>query len=209
MSDSEERLTEAGGATAHAHKAPVRSKRRTQKRRASADRHSRDGRDDENVNDDVRYSDNSDLSDDDRVRMFEESLVQSVLPDIPPIKGFHVCWLTESNQRDSIARRERMGYSPVLRSELRGWHGGNMKTAEVTDDYVRINEMIAYKIPLGLYNRFMRLVHHDMPLQEEGKLRAKLDELKQASESAGARLEEGDGMAELGKRVRPMPEFRA
>lgn len=204
--DTEDRLTEAeAGAETRKPGRPVRPKPGQTQAHDDRDDNMRedgDGRDAVHMGD-------VDISDAERLKIFEESLITSVLPDIPSIPGFHVCWLTESNLRDSIARRERIGYTPVSRSELRGWTGGNLKSASPNDDLVRINEMIAYKIPLRLYNAYMRHVHHELPLQEEGKLRAKIDELKEQSASAGARLDEGDGMAELGKRVRQMPELSA
>ena len=47
------------------------------------------------------------VSDQDRLDMFRMSLHQSALPDLPEIPGYHVCWLTTANPRDSSLPRLR------------------------------------------------------------------------------------------------------
>lgn len=147
-----------------------------------------------------------DMSDDDRFEMFKESIHQSVLPDLPEMPGYHICWLTTSNPRDPISRRLQMGYSLVRASELGGDWGA---TSVRTGDYagcVGINELVAAKIPLRLYQRYMREVHHDTPLADEEKLRANVDMMKDRANQMGARLDEGDGMTGLVNRA-PVPVF--
>ena len=53
------------------------------------------------------------ISDDDRVEMFRSQFFQDALPDLPKIPGYHTCWLTTTNPRDSIQMRIRLGYEPI------------------------------------------------------------------------------------------------
>lgn len=147
------------------------------------------------------------LSDDDRLDIFRDSLDQSVLPDLPPMPGYHCCWLTTNNPRDTIARRRRIGYELIPLGELPGgWEGAGLNSADYPG-YITVNEMIAARIPLTLYNRYMREVHHSKPLGEEEKLRATVDSLKNEAERFGARVQEGDGTERIVQRAPPMPDF--
>jgi hypothetical protein len=202
---SESRLTEEGSA-----KTPVLAKRQTgtgRKARSTqtevrADAH--EHLDDEVERDDVDALEA--ISDDDRFEMFRESIHQSVLPDLPPMPGFHICWLTTSNPRDPISRRLQMGYTLICASDLGGdWGATSVKTGDYAG-CVGINELVAAKIPLRLYQRYMREVHHDTPLADEEKLRANVEMMKDRAQAMGARLDEGDGMTGLVNRA-PAPVF--
>ena len=147
------------------------------------------------------------ISDDERLEMFRDSLQQSVLPDIPKIPGYHVCWLSTTNGRDSIARRRQLGYELIRVEDLPGWDDTSVREGDYAG-CICVNEMIASKIPLRLYNRMMRMVGHDMPLEEEGKLKVNIDALKQSMERDGTRVAEvGDGTTAIVQRARPMPEM--
>jgi hypothetical protein len=70
------------------------------------------------------------LSDDDRVEMFRQQFFQSALPDLPKIPGYHSCWLTTTNPRDSIQGRMRLGYEPIKPEDVPGWEYATIKTGE-------------------------------------------------------------------------------
>ena len=146
------------------------------------------------------------LSDDDRVNLFRDSIMQSVLPDIPAEPDYHVCWLSTSNARDPITRRLMLGYQLIRADELpRSWRGATLKTGDYAG-CVGINEMVAAKIPMRIYQRFMEVAHYEQPLQEEEKLRERVELMKQQAVEAGSRVLEGDGTAQLVQRARP-PKF--
>ena len=164
----------------------------------------RDEREAHSRDDDSRETaEDREMSEDERLEMFCDSLQQSVLPDLPHIPGYHTCWLTRSNPRDSIQWRLRIGYKLIRLEEHPGWD----PTRGQSSGYVEVNEMVAAKIPLGLYNRYMREVHDRMPLQEEGKLKAMTDHLKNEAAQLGAMVDEGDGTRDIVQRAKPMPEF--
>ncbi len=150
---------------------------------------------------------NRELSDDERVAEFRQQFFQSALPDLPKIPGYHVCWLTTENPRDPIHSRIRLGYEPVRQSDMPGWEHSALKSGE-WEGCIGVNEMVAFKLPLELYEQYMRINHHESPLSEEEKLssqiRAMQEEMQQASRGA-AELEMEDGTAALGMAPEPPP----
>ena len=148
------------------------------------------------------------LSDDERVAEFRQQYFQSALPDIPKITGYHVCWLTTENPRDPIHGRVRLGYEPIKSSEIPGWEHASLKTGEWAG-CIGVNEMIAFKLPLELYEQYMRINHHEQPLQEEEALSSQLREIEAEMNAAAKRgtisLELEDGTAALGVAPEPPP----
>jgi hypothetical protein len=139
------------------------------------------------------------LSDDERVEMFRQQFFQSALPDLPHIPGWHTCWLTTTNPRDSIPTRIRLGYEPVKPEDIPGWEYATIKTGE-WQGFIGVNEMLAFKLPISLYERFMLEAHHNAPLREEEKLTDTLDSIEAQASAAKGRLVKGDGMSEFGQR---------
>lgn len=154
---------------------------------------------------DRQITENRTVSDDERIEMFRTQFIQSALPDLPKIPGYHLCWLTTTNPRDSIHARMRMGYSPVKPEDVPGWEYASIKTGEWTG-MIGVNEMLAFKIPTGLYEKYMLEVHHNAPLSENEKLTATADAIREQAKSVGSQVIEGSGMAELRKPV-PVPTF--
>ena len=128
--------------------------------------------------------------------MFRQQFFQSSLPDLPKIPGWHMCWLTTTNPRDSIHMRMRLGYEPVKPEDIPGWESASIKTGEY-QGLIGVNEMLAFKLPLSLYSRFMQEAHHDAPAREDEKLTSILDSIKESAAAAGGRVVEGDGIAAL------------
>ena len=148
------------------------------------------------------------LSDDERVEEFRQQYFQSALPDIPKINGYHVCWLTTENPRDPIHSRVRLGYEPIRASDIPGWDHASLKTGE-WEGCIGVNEMIAFKLPLELYEQYMYINHHEQPLSEEEKLSSQLRAMEAEMNAAAKRgtvsLELEDGTAALGVAPEPPP----
>lgn len=134
----------------------------------------RDRRDDRNRSEDSRT-----LDDQERLDEFRMSLYQSILPNLPKIKGYHVCWLTTTNQGDSIPSRMRLGYVPIRPSEVPGFESMSIKSAAY-GDVIAVNEMLAFKLPLHLYQMYMKEAHHDQPLEQEEKLEEAVEVMREA-----------------------------
>lgn len=143
--------------------------------------------------DDRQVTQNREISDDDRLEMFRAQLFNDALPDLPEIPGYHMCWLTTTNPRDPIHRRIQLGYEPVKAEDVPGMAHASIKTGEWAG-MIGVNEMLAFKLPESLYQRFMKEAHYDAPLREEDKLAEVADSIRAQAEQSGSRLIEGDGM---------------
>src|SRR2546421_9574688 len=124
--------------------------------------------------DDRSLSEDRQVIDADRLEQFRQTFIAEKLPRIPEIPGYHVCWLTTTNQNDPIYRRLSLGYELIKAHEVPGLETAQIKGGEY-DGCIGIAEMVAAKLPLELYMLYMTEVHHTQPLQEEGKLRSVLD----------------------------------
>ena len=139
------------------------------------------------------------LSDDERVEMFRQQFHQSSLPDLPKLDGWHTCWLTTTNPRDSIHMRMRLGYEPLKPEDVPGWEYVTLKTGDWTG-FIGVNEMLAFKLPISLYEKYMQEAHHDAPMREEEKLTDTAEFMEQQARASGSRMDAGDGMTEIGQR---------
>jgi hypothetical protein len=160
---------------------------------------------DERELDERETTEDRELSDDDRFEMFAAQHFQSVLPDLPHMPGYHVMWLTTTNARDSIPNRVRMGYQLLRTENVPGWDGVFTTVGDI-GGVLGVNEMVAARIPLNLYNRYMRFNHHTQPLSEEEKLQGMTDRLKDEASKVGSVVAEGDGTANIVQRAKA-PEF--
>jgi hypothetical protein len=160
---------------------------------------------------DREVTQNRTLTDDERLDEFRRSFYQSVLPDIPDIPGYHVCWLTTNNPRDSIPGRIRLGYSPIKASDVPGWEYASLKTGEYAG-CIGVNEMIAFKLPTHLYEAYMYEAHHAQPMMEERKLASVIDVIREEAARAaksgarGVKITLEGGMEELAEERQP-PSF--
>jgi hypothetical protein len=57
--------------------------------------------------------------------------------------------------------------------------------------------MLAFKLPISLYKRYMQAVHFDAPNQEEERLLSATEGMREQAERAGSKLVEGDGMSAI------------
>jgi hypothetical protein len=147
---------------------------------------------------DRAVTENRELTDAERLEQYRMSHYQAHLPDLPKLPGFHVCWLTTTNPRDSIFMRERQGYTLIKTEEVPGWEHLSMKSGEFPGS-IMVNEMVAAKLPLSLYQGYMEISHSEKPRAEEGKLTSMLDVIRGERDSSGKSVvvEEGDGFRAL------------
>ena len=152
---------------------------------------------------DRAVTENREITEDDRVQMFRQQFFQSSLPDLPKIPGWHTCWLTTTNPRDSIQMRIRLGYEPVKPEDVPGWEYATLKTGDWAG-LIGVNEMLAFKLPLSLYEKYMREAHHDAPMYEEEKLLDTAQFLEQQASASKPRLQIGEGNMEIGQNKEPI-----
>jgi hypothetical protein len=126
------------------------------------------------------------VSSEERRRMFRSEWLQEALPTPPPIKGFHLCWLSTTNQYDPIHKRMRMGYEPVKAEDLEGFEQYKVKAGEHAG-FVSCNEMVLYKMPEEIFQEIMAEMHHYAPMDEQEKIKVQQDQLIEASRDSHGR----------------------
>ena len=137
-----------------------------------------------------------DLSDEDRINMFREQLFNDALPDLPPIPGYKTIWLTTSNARDPIQRRLQLGYEFLTPADVPGFEHATLKTGDYSG-VIGVNEMIACKLPIRLWEAYMQEAHHLAPLRDEERIRDAVETMQeQARQSKGALIME-EGFEEM------------
>lgn len=141
--------------------------------------------------------------------LLENQWIQNILPTPPVIPGFHTCWLSTSNQYDSIQWRMRLGYVAVKASEAPEFRQFHAHSGEHLGN-ITCNEMVLYKIEEAKYQQIMHHFHHVKPQEEASRLRSTVDNLKEeARDKEGTTLisEEGDGFTEVAKSRRAPKQF--
>ena len=146
------------------------------------------------------------VSSEERRKMWKDEWTQSALPNVPEMKGWHLCWLSTTNAYDSIDKRIRLGYVPVKADEMPLFENYRVKSGEHTG-FVACNEMILYKIPMEMYQDVMAHFHHDAPLEEANKIRLQAEQ-QVGRDSRGKPLGqiEGEGLDNIDKPI-PAPHF--
>lgn len=137
------------------------------------------------------------ITDEERLDLLRQSYFQSALPDLPKIPGYHTCWLTTQNPRDPIHGRIRLGYQLLQASDVPGWEYAGLKGGE-WDGVLGVNEMLAAKIPVHLFEKFMATLHHEQPLFEEMAIKAKGEQKQEEAAALGAAIIPEQGQRILG-----------
>lgn len=145
------------------------------------------------------------ITDTERRAMLRNEFLYEALPNPPKLSGFHTIWLSSAHQYDTFQQRSRLGYVPVRSDEIPGWENLKIKSGD-HEGCIGVNEMILFKIPLETYQMYMEVFHHEMPAEQEGKLKEMVD---QAKSLPGNLLRDvGDGMAfDSGNGTNRVPKF--
>lgn len=147
------------------------------------------------------------LQDEDRLAAEVADLLSDVLPSLPPIRGFHVCWLTTSSNTDTVAKRMRLGYVPVVKEDVPQFEHLQNAKGTASEGLIQWNEMVAYKIPMERYQALMRHLHHNKPMEDERMIAENAKEAMADKSGKPLIRDVGDGTASLGEDVRA-PRFR-
>ncbi len=148
-------------------------------------------------------TENREMTDADRIEAFRMQHFQHVLPDIPKIPGYHVCWLSTTSPTDTVMYRMRLGYEPIKREDIPGWDFDrlSLKTGEYAG-YVGINEMLAFKIRQNLYDAYMMENHHDAPNRQDEKLIQDVKQIQGQAKSNKTYVESSEGNEEIEETLR-------
>ena len=132
-----------------------------------------------------------------RKRRFQNEFTQSALPTLESTDpNWHYCWLSTTNQYDTIHSRIRMGYVAVTADEMPGFEHLRLKEGEHAG-HISCNEMLLYKLPMDVYQDYMAEMHHYRPMGEASKVKVQQESLMGSiKDSRGRPLvqQEGDSM---------------
>lgn len=129
-----------------------------------------------------------------RLEAFRDKWQNSALPDLPKdaIPGFHLCWLSTTNQYDSIDKRLALGYEPVKASELgKGFESLGKMSSGKFEGCVSCNEMVLFKLPEEIYQEVMRMLHLEDPLEHQRNITASVRSASQEGKGGRSILEGG------------------
>lgn len=131
-------------------------------------------------------------TDQERRRALRNEFQFEALPRVPEIPGYHLCWLSTTNQGDPIHKRMRLGYELVRQEDLQGFDQMRLKSGQF-EGGIGINEMILFKIANERYQDLMVMLHHDMPSEEEGRIQEQVRKLSDHRDSSNRPLVQIDG----------------
>jgi len=105
--------------------------------------------------------------------------------------------------------RRRLGYEPIKPEELVGFGEFAVGQGGTVDGLVHVNEMVAFKLPLELYQAYMEENHHYAPAREDEKLTDAAVQAREALQRKTGKLPElGDGIDALENMASiPVPDF--
>jgi hypothetical protein len=109
---------------------------------------------------------------------------QTVLPSIPDIPGYHLCWLATNSQYDPIHRRFTLGYTPVRSDEMPGYDMYKVKEGDQSG-HIMCNEMLLCKMPMDVYQDIMLEHHHYQPMDEAEKIKVQQEQLVNQRDRTG------------------------
>lgn len=141
----------------------------------------------------------SNISDDDKARRerldaFRDKWANSALPDLPEgiIPGFHLCWLSTTNNYDSIDKRMALGYEPVKAAELgKGFESLGKMSSGKFEGCVSCNEMVLFKLPEDIYQEVMHMLHLEDPIEHQRNITASVRDTAQGNKGGRSVLEGG------------------
>ena len=129
-----------------------------------------------------------------RAEAFRDKWANSALPDLPEgiIPGMHLCWLSTTNNYDSIDKRMALGYEPVKASDLgKGFEGLGKMSSGKFEGCISCNEMVLFKLPEEIYQEVMRMMHLEDPLAHQQNITAQVRSSAQEGKGGRSIMEQG------------------
>jgi len=154
--------------------------------------------------DDYSVQGDVDLSDKELLKRFRESLTSNILPTLPKIEGYHLCWVpqTSNNQYDTVEFRKRLGYAIVKPEEAPAYLTQSNRSGQF-EGCISFNEMILMKIPERFYQLLMKEYHHTQPNEQELSIKQNIKRMEyKDGESVVRDEQEMDGINKLARKVK-------
>lgn len=148
------------------------------------------------------------ITKDELIAKFRDEMYNNVLPAPPQvIDGYHLCWGSTTNQTDTIARRQMLGYELVRIEEMPGFEHITV-TSGAHQGCIGCNEMLLMKLPIDLYYAYMHIAHHERPMEHQNKMRQTLESIRTQANGDGVPLQLADGSTSfLRSSAEPRPMF--
>jgi hypothetical protein len=141
------------------------------------------------------------------LQIFREESQATGLPAPPRVRGYHSFWASTTNEIDSVPFRIRIGYTFITPEEV-GPEWRDQRHYDAADPgKIRLKELVAMKIPLPLFETYMRENHHDKPLREEAGIAFRFEALANevGQMRSGARVfQENDNQSIVQRRRAPV-----
>lgn len=114
-----------------------------------------------------------------------------ILPGLPQDDPeWHYCWLSTTNQQDSITRRMQRGYEPVRAEDVPGSRDLQHYSTN-TGQYagcVQVNEMVLFRVPRRIWEMQMEEYHQRRPAEFEEAIRSKDQAMAAQVQAKGAKV---------------------
>lgn len=140
------------------------------------------------------------------ITKFRTEMFNNVLPSVPEIPDFHLCWLSSTNQYDSIAHREALGYERVKPEDLPGMDHITISQGAFAG-CIGLNELVLFKLPLDLWHEYMRIAHDERPRESEERIREIVNYARNAAQEGGGDVYLSGGTQELMTTRTRVPHF--
>ena len=156
---------------------------------------------------DRNITEDRELQDPIRRKMNIDEFAFDVLPNLPQVPGYHVCWLSTKNDYDSIHTRMRMGYVPLEVKDVPGYEQLELKSGEYSG-FIGHREMLAFKLPNERFQHYMAHMHHHKPLQEEENIHAMVKNLQHMTPGIKVNIEQDiEAASGWTPNKKPVPTF--
>ncbi len=142
------------------------------------------------------------MTDDDRLMLLASNALETIMPNLPDIPGYSLCWVSTSHPSDTPATRMALGWQFVTKDDMPQYENLCVKAGEFVGT-ISCREMVLMKLRNGLRVRYLTHLHHTRPQDEEDALSSKVHEMTDGRGKAIG-IVEGDGL----KREAPRkPDF--
>lgn len=159
-----------------------------------------DVRGDYSIRQDAERADVEAMSDAEYEAMILAEYENSGVANPPEIPGFHLCWLSSTSQMDTIQKRQRTGYTPVMRSEMPGFDPSAGQALANYEGMITCNELVLHKITQRRYQIMMNIFHHKKPLESEQSILAHIKAGNAEVDNTGGEV--ADGLTTLERSVK-------
>lgn len=136
------------------------------------------------------------LTEAERLALFQQDHFQMALPDLPKKPGFHMIWLSTTSKSSPIGHMMKLGYKLCTPADVPGWDFNRIDDGAY-EGYIGVNEMIAAMIPESLYQTYMKINHFDRPREQARSIYDKADQMNQAAQEVKGRVDFEEGMADF------------